>query len=141
MNRIKVEPYALLVKNVLKRLSTNQNVNINSFGQQKNDEINDTLNENFHNEEFLDDELTCSFPKSGFSCSTHPVFQDSLINKIIQSLDVKQRQVFDVIHKWARDYVKNLPSKHMKYTKPIHIFLTGGAGVGKSHLIKTFYVN
>ena len=41
--------------------STNQNANIDSFGQQENDEINDTLNENLHNEESLDDELTCNF--------------------------------------------------------------------------------
>ena len=46
LNRIKVEPYALLVENALERLSTNQNANIYSFGQQENDEINDTLNEN-----------------------------------------------------------------------------------------------
>ena len=106
LNRVKVEPYALLVENALERLSTNQNANIDSFGQQENDEINDTLNENLHNEEFLDDELTCNFPGSGFSCSTHPVFQDSLINENIRSLNVKQRQVFDVIHKCARDVKK-----------------------------------
>ena len=98
LNRIKVAPYALLVENALERLSTNQNANIDSFGQQEN-EINDTLNENLHNEEFLDDDFTCNFPESGFSCSTHPVFQDSLINENIRSLNVKQRQVFDVIHK------------------------------------------
>ena len=89
LNRIKVEPYALFVENALKRLSTNQNANIDSFDLQENDEINDTLNENLHNEEFLDDELTCNFPESGFSCSTHPVFQDSLINENIRSLNVK----------------------------------------------------
>ena len=141
LNRMKVESYALLVENVLERLSTNQNANVDSFGQQENDEINDTLNENLHNEEFLDDELTCNFPESGFSCSTHPVFQDSLINENIWSLNVKQRQVFDVIHKWARDYVNNLFSKHVKYIKLFHIFLTGGAGVGKSHLIKTIFMS
>ena len=141
LNRVKVEPYALPEENALERLSTNQNANIDSFGQQENDEINDTLNENLHNEGFLDDELTCNFPESGFSCSTHPVFQDSLINENIRSLNVKQRQVFDVIHKWARDYVKNLSSKHVKYMKPLHIFLTGGAGVGKSHLIKTIFMS
>ena len=97
-NRIKVEPFSLLVENALERLSTNQNANIDSFGQQENDEINDTLNENLHNEEFLDDELTCNFPESGFSCSTHPVFQDSLINENIRSFNVKEKQVFDVIH-------------------------------------------
>ena len=140
LNRIKVEPYALFVENALKRLSTNQNANIDSFDLQENDEINDTLHENLHNEEFLDDELTCNFPESGFSCSTHPAFQDSLINENIRSLNVKQRQVFEV-HKWARDYVKNLSSKYMKYIKPFHIFLTGGTGVGKSHFIKTIFMS
>ena len=73
VNRIKVEPYALLVENALERLSTNQNANIDSFGQQENDEINDTLNENLHNEESLDDELTCNFLESGFSCFKVPL--------------------------------------------------------------------
>ena len=90
LNCIKVEPYASLVEYALERLSTNQNANIDSFGQQENDQINDTLNENVHNEKFLDNDLTCSFPESGFSCSTHPVFKDSLINKKIRSLNVKK---------------------------------------------------
>ena len=29
----------------------------------------------------------------------------------------------------------------MKYIKPFHIFLTGGARVGKSHLIKTIFIS
>ena len=41
LNRIKVEPYALLVENALERLSANQYANIDSFGQQENDEINE----------------------------------------------------------------------------------------------------
>ena len=73
VNRIKVEPYALLAENALERLSTNQNANIDSFGQQENDEINDTLNENLHNEESLDDELTCNFLESGFSSFKVPL--------------------------------------------------------------------
>ena len=51
-----------------------------------------------------------------------------------------QRQVFDVIHKWFRDYVKScsakFPSKLFRFFK----FLTGGGGVGKSHTIKTIYM-
>ena len=37
LNHIKVEPYVLLVENASERLSRNQNVNIDSFGQQEND--------------------------------------------------------------------------------------------------------
>ena len=37
--------------------------------------------------------------------------------------------------------MKNLPSKHVKYIKPFHIFLTGGAGVGKLRLIKTMFMS
>ena len=29
----------------------------------------------------------------------------------------------------------------MKFIKPFHIFLAGGAGVGKSHLIKTIFMS
>ena len=37
--------------------------------------------------------------------------------------------------------MKNWSSKHIKYIKPFHIFLTGGAGVGKSHFIKTIFLS
>ena len=40
-----------------------------------------------------------------------------------------------------RDYVKNLSSKQVKFIKPFHIFLAGGAAVGKSHLIKTIFMS
>ena len=45
------------------------------------------------------------------------------------------------MHKWARDYVKNQSCKVSKQVKPIHLFTTGGAGAGKSHLRKIIYVS
>ena len=91
-------------------------------------------------ESFRDDMIYIDI---GFGCngSTLPVFQDSIISENIRSLNLKQRQVFEVIHKWSRDYVTNFSSKVMKKVKPFHIFLTGGGGVGKSHLIKTIYMS
>ena len=43
------------------------------------------------------------------------------------------------MHKWGRDYVKNQSYKVPKQVKPIHLFTTGGAGIGKSHLRKIIY--
>ena len=37
--------------------------------------------------------------------------------------------------------MKNLSCKEVKYIKPFHIFLTGGAGVGKSHFIKIIFLS
>ena len=39
----------------------------------------------------------------------------------------------------GRDFIKNLSSKVPRNIEPFHIFLTGGGGVGKSHLLTTIY--
>ena len=38
------------------------------------------------------------------------ICQDSMINSNIGSLNQKQREVFDIIVKWAIDRIKHLPS-------------------------------
>ena len=144
LNRMKVEPYTALVDDALERLATHQEANIDPFGQYENDEVNDRLNEELQNldiDESFRDEMI--YADIGFGCnrSTLPVFQDSIISENICTLNPKQRQVFEIIHKWSRDYGKNLSSKVMKKVKPFHIFLTGGGGVVKSHLIKTIYMS
>ena len=60
-------------------------------------------------------------------------------NDVASQLNIQQRSIFDVINKWARDCVKNLYTKRQKKVEPLHIFLTGKGGCGKSHLIRTTY--
>ena len=60
-------------------------------------------------------------------------------NDVASQLNIQQRSIFDVINKWARDCVKNLYTKRQKKVEPLHIFLTGKGGCGKSHLIGTTY--
>ena len=61
LNRIKTEPYAVLVEDALERLATNQESNIDPFGQQENEEVSDRLNDNIQNlnndESFVDHDI------------------------------------------------------------------------------------
>ena len=68
-------------------------------------------------------------------------FADDAINEQIRSLNDEQPKVFDVLHKWSRDYIKSLRSKTIQILNPFHLFITGGGGVGKSHLIKMIYMS
>ena len=73
------------------------------------------------------------------STITYPTLSDSKLHEKIRSLNSQQRIVFEVVNKWARDYVKYLSSASQMKVEPIYIFLTGSAGCGKSHLINTLY--
>ena len=57
------------------------------------------------------------------------------IAKGISSLNSKQREVFNVVHTWAKLFVKY--DEHD--VEPVHIFLSDSGGTGKSHLVKVTY--
>ena len=57
---------------------------------------------------------------------------DDEIAKDINSLKSKQREVFNVVHTWAKNYFKN----DVHDVEPVHIFLSGSGGTGKYQLAK-----
>ena len=62
---------------------------------------------------------------------------DEIGKGIVNSLNSKQREVFNVVYAWAKDYVKY--DGHN--VEPIHKFLSGSGGTGKSHLVKVIFKN
>ena len=78
LNCIKIEPYAVLVEDALERLATNQESNIDAFGQQENEEVSDRLNEDFqdlnNNESFVDDDMIHADIGLGCNGSTLPLY-------------------------------------------------------------------
>ena len=59
----------------------------------------------------------------------------NMINENIRLFNDKQHQVFGIVCKWSRDYIKNLNSRVLKKVTTFYIFLTGGGGEDKSHLM------
>ncbi|KAJ8026272.1 hypothetical protein HOLleu_34068 [Holothuria leucospilota] len=60
----------------------------------------------------------------------HLPFTQEAITTMLRGLNIEQRNLFSHVHKWTKQKI------HDNTTKSLHIFLTGGAGTGKSQLIK-----
>ena len=138
-NKQRFEPCGDLVDTALANLRANLQHNQDLYAQQENDEVNDMLQTaNALLEEDLEDEAVVLDDHETLPPS-NPVYvmTDDEINVKVRSLNSKQRMIFEVINKWARDLMKNLGTTCPRTIDPLFIFITGGGGSGKSHIAKT----
>ena len=136
-NQQKFEPYAAMVEKTYENLNSEFVDNQDAHGQVENDETGEPIysedtEPTEQNSQVHESNLTSGdfIPKKSF---------DDEIAANIRSLNRKQRMVFDVLHQWARNYIKNVSLKTNLQINSVHIFLSGSGGTGKSHLIKTIY--
>ena len=96
-------------------------------------ENNETPGAEYPNEsDSAEGEINRTFALPNFMLQILP---ENEIAQGINSLNSKQREIFNVVHTWAKEYIKNEGHN----VEPIHIFLSGSGGAGKSHLVKVIY--
>ena len=64
---------------------------------------------------------------------------DDQLRQSIRSLNNMQCKAYNRVLSWIRNKMKNLNSLKSQNVEPVSLFITGGGGVGNSHLIKTIY--
>ena len=105
-----VEPFATIVDNSFLRLSSGIDNIMDPYGQQENEKVNDYLTEDIDDSksETMETHLADVGNNNLMSnkLRLRPVIPDNIINENIRSLNMKQREVFNFIHKCSRDYIK-----------------------------------
>ena len=64
---------------------------------------------------------------------------DEDLRQSVRSLNTQQRHAYGKLLSWVRNKVKNMNSLKQTHVQPVYLFLTGGGGAGKSHLINSIY--
>ena len=63
------------------------------------------------------------------------ILPDNEIVEGINSLNSKQREIFNMVHTWAKEFIKY--DRHN--VELIHMLLSGSGSTGKSHLVKVIF--
>ena len=118
-----------------------------NYAQQENDDVmegcNEQSDENEVEADIVDFHVETPSSSSGAPRMTtlNIIMSNDEINSLITSLNFKQRKVFNILNSWARKKVANRSSENPVLIDPLQIFITGGAGTGKSHLIRTIHAS
>ena len=145
-NRSLFEPDAEAINKAFEAMKNNEG-NARSFNfmnDQENSDIQDELqnisdpSESFNEQQPSDLDPTQLNQYSSATITYHNQ-PSEMMNYGNSSLNSEQRYAYDIVLSWCRSLLKNMNSLKPAKVNPIYLFLTGGGGAGKSHLIKTIY--
>ena len=149
-NKYIFEPESEAVIEVLQSLRNNNIRTLHSYdalNEQENDDVQSQIENITNEEESFDnqisgDQLGSSEQQSTAAISTYNQvleISDDDLRQSVRSLNSQQRKAYNIALTWCRNKIKNTNSLKPVQVLPIHLFITGGAGAGKSHLIKAIH--
>ena len=150
-NRAEFEPDADAITEALEAMRNNEGNIVHSYdsiNDQENSDLKDDTpifsdpNESFNEQQPSHLDPTQSNHHSSGIITYHnqpSEISDDELRQSVRSLNPEQRCAYDMVLSWCRQLIKNMNSLKPVEVKPIYLFLTGGGGAGKSHLIKTIY--
>ena len=113
-----VEAFATILDNAFLRFCSDIDNIMDAYGQQENDEVNCYLTEDIDNSEseaFKTMEgHSGDVGNNNLMSNKLPAIPDNIIKGNIRSLNMKQREIFNFIHKWSRDYIRSFRCKVIK---------------------------
>lgn len=131
VNRSIFEPFSDDVNAAYMRMSASNNVMIeDTIVTEQTDQLN---LEEVYQQPVLFNSV------SNNSISSNNLISDDTLRQNIRSLNQQQRLFFDFLYEWANNKVKQQNCNSFRRVEPLQVFVTGGAGVGKSYLINTIY--
>ena len=150
-NRGIFEPHADAISQALEQLRVNDGNLIHSYDA-INDQENADLQIEIGNDPLLDECFNEQLPShlnptqfdtinnaalTVYNQSTQ--ISDDILRQNIRSLNHQQHCAYDTFLSWCCKKMKTLNTLNPIKIEPLYLFITGGGGAGKSHLIKTIY--
>ncbi|XP_028414140.1 uncharacterized protein LOC114537203 [Dendronephthya gigantea] len=134
---------------ILKANQGNLGQSFDALNDQENADVQDEMPDDVNQDELFNEQLPshldpaqCNNESTPGAIATYhqpTEISDDLLRQNIRSLNKQQRLAYDTFLTWCRNKMKNLNSLKPVDIDPIYLFLTGGGGAGKSHVIKTIY--
>ena len=112
-NQENFEPYSAIVDRAYENLNSEFVDNQDAYGQIENDKTGKPI---YNEEDAEPHEQNTQVDESNLALGDFipKIATDNEIAPDIRNLNKKQRIVFDVLHQWAKNYVKNVSSKKKK---------------------------